>query len=365
MPLANALLETPDQLCKKYPLDVWFCNDCTLVQISETVAPEILFSDYAYFSSYSDTVVQNAAELVEHVMWKYEPQTVVEIGSNDGYLLQHYPEDIKILGFEPAENIAKVANAKGISTDASFFTKRVAQILCVMPADIIHANNVLAHVADLNDFVEGIAILLADNGTVIIEVPHVKELVTHCEFDTIYHEHLCYFSISAIHNLLQRHGLHIHAVEPIPIHGGSIRIFAMKRPSSFKIVHDETSLPSYYKGFAEAVVWYRNHFKKFLDDLRHVCGPIVAYGAAAKGAVLLNYCGVGAEILDYIVDRSPHKQGKYMPGVRLPIFPVEMLLEDQPNYCLILAWNHADEIMKQLSEYKGKFIIPIPNVRVV
>ena len=386
IPLPNALL-TYDQINKPepiYPLDLVFCTNCALVQITETVPPETLFSEYLYFSSYSDTVLKNTQEIVKQLIASNHLNSnnfVIEIGSNDGYLLQYYINaGIPVIGIEPAKNIALVAQDKGIPTLCEFFGKKLAQKLKKQGkcADIIHANNVLAHVADLHGFVEGIRILLKNKGLAVIEVPYIKNLIDHCEFDTIYHEHLCYFSLTSLNSLFRSHGLIIQTVEPIPIHGGSLRLFVRLadslQPSMtvHKLLDQETawgmSRLDFYQAFARNVEGLKTSLRKLLQELKHNKNQIAAYGAAAKGAVLLNYCGIGKEFLDFVVDRSPYKQGRYIPGVHLPIFPPERLLEAMPNCVLLLSWNFAEEILTQQAEYRhrgGKFIVPIPKLQVI
>lgn len=378
MPLANALLKTEDEAETLYLLDLAFCQNCSLVQITETVSPETLFRDYLYFSSFSDEMLRHSKELVERVIIErgLRPNghsMVVEIASNDGYLLQYYNNvGIEVLGIEPAQNIAAVARERGITTIPEFFDEKLASKLgnC---ADVVHAHNVLAHVADLNGFVHGISLILKPAGVAIIEVPYVKHMIDHCEFDTVYHEHLCYFSVSSLYPLLKRHGLFIEKVECVPIHGGSLRLFVNKHMwDAPLLLRDEYRLRldqwSYYANFKDKVEFVNRRLHSVLGQLKKQGKRIAAYGASAKGSTLLNYTGIGKETIDYVVDRSTYKQGRYMPGVRLPIYPTEKLVQDTPDYALLLTWNFAQEIMAQQAEYRkrgGKFIIPIPNVVVL
>ena len=384
-PLANALLREEDlgRAEPRYPLDLVFCQACSLVQITETVPPEILFREYLYFSSFSDTMVRHAEELTARVVRERglgAGSLAVEVASNDGYLLQYYKRaGVPVLGIEPARNIAKVAvEERGIPTVAEFFGLELARQLVAegRRADVIHANNVLAHVADLNGFVAGIAVLLKESGAAVVEVPYLGEMVPNLEFDTIYHEHLCYFSLTALSRLFARHGLAVTDVEQIPLHGGSLLLTATpaaaRRSPSARVeallgheAKDGLSGPEYYANFAPRVAAWREEFRSFLAGLKAKGLRLAAYGAAAKGSTLLNYAGVGTDLLDFVVDRSTVKQGRYMPGVHLQIRPPEALLEERPAAVVLLTWNFKEEILRQQAEYRragGRFVVPIPRV---
>jgi SAM-dependent methyltransferase len=386
-PLANALLNA-DQLGEpelRYPLELVLCTKCSLVQITETVPPEQLFGEYLYFSSFSDTMLRHARALVESVVAERRLRSgnrVIEVASNDGYLLQYYKKaGVEVLGVEPARNIARVAQDKGIDTVCDFFGASVAARLAAegKRADVIHAHNVLAHVADLNGVVEGFATLLAPGGLVIVEAPYVKELIDRTEFDTIYHEHLCYFSLTALESLFRRNGLAIIKVENVAIHGGTLRIFATPAHENIFVSESVKALlakeatwgvktPAAYHRFSENVKEIRSQLRAVLGALKKDGQTIAAYGASAKGSTLLNYAGIGKETLDFVADRSTIKQGRYTPGTHLPIYPAEKLLEAMPDYVLLLTWNFADEILEQQAEYRergGKFVIPVPDVRFV
>jgi SAM-dependent methyltransferase len=383
MPLANAFL-TPDQLVQKeetYPLDVVLCNNCSLLQITKTVPPEKLFREYLYFTSYSTTMLRHAKELVKKLMnlkTFNSKSLVMELGSNDGYLLQYFKEfNVPVLGIEPAKNVAKVSREKGIETICEFFGKRLSRGLRAkgIQADVVIGLNVLAHVADLNGFVSGIANVLKSDGIAVIEVPYVKDLINKCEFDTIYHEHLRYFSLTALDDLFKRHGLVIYDVERVSIHGGSLRLFISFRNKSVKasvknLLREEAKWVKshdYYLSFARKVEAIRESLVRLLRNIKRKGKRIAAYGAAAKGTVLLNYCNINKELIDFVVDKSTYKQGRYVPGVRLPIHHPSKLIEEMPRYTLLLVWNIKDEILSEQDEYRrrgGKFIIPIPKVTI-
>lgn len=383
-PLANALL-TEEELSKPeatFPLDLVFCPQCTLVQITETVPPEQLFSHYLYLSSFSDTMLKHSADLAHKLLETRKLNAgslVVEVASNDGYLLQFYKQSgVPVLGIEPAENIAVVAEHRGIPTLQRFFNLDVGMELRAdgKRADVIHANNVLAHVADLNGFVAGLAQLLKDNGVAVIEVPHVKPMIERLEFDTIYHEHLCYYSLSALTPLFQRHGMTIVDVDELPLHGGSLQVHAALQgePSErvCKLLDEERAAGvdkrQFYSHFGDKVRSLKSELVAVLTDLKSNGSKIAAYGASAKGSTLLNYCGIGRETLEFVADRSTVKQGLYTPGTHLPVKGPEALLEERPDHVLLLTWNFADEILEQQSAYRqagGKFVIPVPEPTIV
>lgn len=384
-PLADRLLTLRQlqELEPVFPLEVAFCLECGLSQILETVPPDILFCDnYPYYSSFSPALLQhsrgNVLELIEERKLS-DKSFVVELASNDGYLLTNYAEKgIPCLGIDPAEGPARAAEAKGVPTLVDFFTVDLAEDIVAEKgqADIIHANNVLAHVADTNGFVKGIASLInKDSGVAVIEVPYVKDLIEHCEFDTIYHEHLCYFSVTALDNLFRRHGLYLNRVKRLPIHGGSLRLYLEaheQREESVLTLLDEEKREgvdrlAYYQDFAHRVEHLKESLTAMLKELKEQNRTIAAYGAAAKGSTLINYAGIGKEFIDFVVDRNVHKQGLFMPGQHIPIYGPEMLKDKKPDYVLMLAWNFAEEIMNQQQEYLnngGHFIIPVPEVRI-
>jgi len=382
LPLANALVDPalPVAAESRFPLTLTLCPACSLVQLAESVDPARLFRHYVYQTSVSPGFVDHARELAERMIVERRlgpASRVIEIASNDGYLLQHYlAARIPVLGIEPARNIAELARRRGIDTVAEFFSRDLAAQLSRdgHRADVIHAHNVLAHVPDLDGVVAGMAAILADDGVAVIEAPYLLDLVDNLEFDTVYHEHLCYFALTPLVPLLARHGLQIAGVERIAVHGGSLRLFARRAGGleqdaavAAMLARERAwgvSDAATYVRFADAVIAFRPVLRDYLEDLRRGGKSIAAYGASAKGATLLNYCGIGTETVDFVVDRSPLKLGLVMPGVRLPILPVEELLARQPNFVLLLAWNFAGEIMRQQAEYRrrgGRFVVPVPK----
>ena len=378
--LSEAQMKEPDLM---FPLTLVFCQSCSLVQIRETVAPEVLFgADYPYFSSVSDAWLRhcrdNVLELIETRSLDASSQ-VVEIAANDGYLLRNYAErGIPVLGIDPAPGPADAARKAGIPMREAFFGREYAEALVAegVRADVIHGNNVLAHVADLQGMVDGIRILLEDDGVAVIEAPYVRDLIDHCQFDTIYHEHLCYFSVTAVSRLFASRGLTLVDVRRVPTHGGSLRMFIQRTgvPSAavLQLLAEEKALgldrAEYYRDFAARVQSVKEALQSLLGSLKAEGKRIVGYAAAAKATILLNAAGIDGRYLDYVVDRNVHKHGRYVPGVRLPIHDTPKLLESPgPDYVVVLAWNLKDEIMRQQQAYAdggGQFIVPVPTPRI-
>ena len=387
-PLSNAYVaaESLQRMEPFYPLHAYVCGKCYLVQLPEFESPQHIFSDYAYFSSYSDSWLAHAKAYSEAMVARFGVSVasqVIEIASNDGYLLQYFKEKgIPVLGVEPAANVAEVAQQKGIPTRVKFFGVATAQELARegLCADLLLGNNVLAHVPDLNDFVAGMKILLRPDGVITLEFPHLLRLMQDNQFDTIYHEHFSYFSFTTVERVFAKHGLTLFDVEELPTHGGSLRIYARHAEDATKEVGNRvaalkaqeaavglTSL-SAYAAFAEQVRETKRALLEFLIAAKRAGKCIVGYGAPAKGNTLLNYCGIRQDFLEYTVDRSPHKQGRYLPGTHIPIYAPEKLRETKPDYVLILPWNLKDEIVGQMAgirEWGGKFVVPIPRVEVL
>ncbi len=385
-PLANNLLRHEDlyKAEPKYPLRQVVCNHCHMVQIVDTIPPTILFEEYLYFSSYSDTMLAHAKKCTQRYqeeMGLNSQSFVVEIASNDGYLLKNFvAQGIPVLGVEPAHNIAKVARQIGVETTEKFFGCQTAEEIVTQKgkADLILGNNVLAHAPDIHDFIKGIQILIKDQGRCVIEFPYLVDLVEKLEFDTIYHEHVYYFSLFALKGVYEANGLEVNRCERVAIHGGSLRVFTSKKGAHpvEKSVEEILKLEEkigvntidYYADFSKRVGELKEKTVQFIRNLRAEGKRVAAYGASAKSTTLLNFYGLGSGEIDFIVDRSPHKQNKFTPGTHIPIFSVDKLLKSQPDYTLLLTWNFAEEILLQQKEYSnkgGKFIIPVPDIKVV
>ncbi|HLE84036.1 MAG TPA: class I SAM-dependent methyltransferase [Thermoanaerobaculia bacterium] len=396
-PLANSYLE-PEDLDRPetfYPLKAYLCEECLLVQLPEAARPEEIFTDYAYFSSYSASWVEHARRYAEMASARFglaAESLVVEVASNDGYLLRHFRKrGVPVLGIEPAANVARAAEAAGIPTRNEFLTLETARALAAegVRADLLVGNNVLAHVPALNDFVAALAALLAPEGVATLELPHLLRLMAEHQFDTIYHEHFSYFSFHTVRRVLGAHGLAVFDVEELPTHGGSLRVYARHAgaadppPRSFAFAQDDSAErvadllarereagllePATYDAFEERVRATKRGLLHFLLEARERGERVAGYGAPAKGNTLLNYCGVGPDLLAFTVDRSPHKQGRYLPGTRIPIAAPDRLREERPDYVLILPWNLTDEIVEQMADVRswgGRFVVAIPEVRI-
>jgi SAM-dependent methyltransferase len=390
-PLSNAYLAAGQLNVMEpfYPLHAYVCGGCFLVQLLEFQSPEKIFGDYAYFSSYSDSWLAHARSYAGQMTQRFglgPDSQVVEIASNDGYLLQYFRERrIPVLGVEPAGNVAAAAEAKGIPTLVKFFGTQTAAGLAAdgRHADLLIGNNVLAHVPDLNDFVAGLALLLKPSGVITMEFPHLLRLMEEVQFDTIYHEHFSYFSLTTAQRVFARHGLTIFDVDELPTHGGSLRIYACHSGNQrgdpravagsvakLRLREDSAGLGRIetYAGFAEGVRETKRALLEFLIGAKRQGKRLAGYGAAAKGNTLLNYCGIRGDFLDYVVDRNPHKQNRFMPGSHIPILPPEKIEETRPDYLLILPWNLQAEIVGQMAHIRrwgGRFVVPVPRVEVL
>ena len=385
-PLSNSYVPESkrDQEEVFYPLHAYVCGNCRLVQLEEFESRENIFSDYLYFSSFSDLWLKHCEAYSQRMIERFalgSASRVVEIASNDGYLLQYFKaRGIPVLGIEPAANVAEAATAKGINTEVAFFGAETAVRLGDQgsAADLMAANNVLAHVPDINDFVSGFKILLAPGGVITFEFPSLERLVAECQFDTIYHEHFSYLSLLVVERILGRHGLRAFDVEPLPTHGGSLRVFAChvdgphvdaaglgaqrERERDAGLAETDT-----YRAFARRVVDTKCNVMEFFVKARREGKRCAGYGAPAKGNTLLNYCGIGPELLEFTVDRSPHKQGMLLPGSRIPVFHPDEILRSKPDYIFILPWNLREEIAGQMAGIRtwgGQFVVPIPEIEV-
>ena len=384
-PLANSYLPKKDAPDQSYPLHVYVCDKCFLVQLHHTVSPENIFGHYAYFSSFSSTWLDHARKFCESMKQRLSLKSsskLVEIASNDGYLLKNFVEaKIPCLGVEPAKNVAEVAIAAGVPTEVVFFGKKSAEELKAAghAADLMVANNVLAHVPDVNDFVGGFKILLKPDGVVSVECPHLLKLIQQNQFDTIYHEHYSYYSLFALEKIFAAHGLEIFDVEELPTHGGSLRIFASHTgkprwaasPTLAKVRNEEKQMKldtlAGYEGFAQQVKKVCADLTAFLEEQKSKGKKAAAYGAAAKGNTLLNVCGVKDNFIAFAVDKNPAKQNHFLPGSKIPVYGPEKIFAEKPNYVVILPWNIADEVrehMKDIKNWGGKFVTAIPTLKV-
>jgi C-methyltransferase C-terminal domain/Putative zinc binding domain/Methyltransferase domain len=385
-PLANSYLSEEElgQMEPFYPLRALVCHECFLVQLEDYETPDVIFSEYAYFSSYSTTWLEHSKRYAEMATERFqldEGSQVVELASNDGYLLQYFVErGIPVLGIEPAANVAEVARKKGIRTMVKFFGRATGrEVAAMMNADLMIGNNVLAHVPELNDFVGGIKIALGPRGVITMEFPHLLHLIGRNEWDTIYHEHFSYFSFLTVSKVFERHGMTLFDVEELPTHGGSLRIYGRHTEDDSNPVTDRAHELAQrerdggfdrletYVGFSDGVRRAKWELLEFLIERRREGERIVAYGAPAKGNTLLNYCGVGTDFIEYTCDLNPHKQGHYLPGTRIPIRAPDAIRETRPDLVFILPWNLSEEIMEQLSfirEWGGRFVVRTPELRI-
>ncbi|MEM6261878.1 MAG: class I SAM-dependent methyltransferase [Bacteroidota bacterium] len=387
-PICNDMVkpENKNDMEPFYPLHTYVCSNCYLVQLDEFVSPDKIFDDYTYFSSFSTSWLAHAKAYTDLMAQEYgikEDSFVVELASNDGYLLQYFMEkNVPVLGVEPAPNVAEVATEKGIPTLNKFFGVKTAEEVVAShgQADLILGNNVLAHVPDINDFVGGMKVLLKPGGFITMEFPHLLTLINENQFDTIYHEHFSYLSFRAVKRVFNHHGLDLFHVQEIPTHGGSLRIYAKhindeSRPiteAALELLDREEKVGfddlEYYTQFTEQVKETKRKILEFLIQAKREGKSIVGYGAPGKGNTLLNYCSIREDFLDYTVDRSPHKQGKYLPGTHIPVFSPDKIAETKPDYIFILPWNLKTEIVNQLSycrEWGAKFVVPIPEVQII
>jgi 2-polyprenyl-3-methyl-5-hydroxy-6-metoxy-1,4-benzoquinol methylase len=387
-PLANSYVPVAKANAMEpfYPLHAYVCTQCWLVQLQMYETGEHIFSEYAYFSSFSDSWLAHAKAYTDKMRASFglnASSQVIEIASNDGYLLQYFKEaGVPVLGVEPAKNVAEAAVAKGIPSVVKFFGETTARELVGegMQADLLLGNNVLAHVPGLNDFVKGMKILLKPTGVITMEFPHLQRLVDECQFDTIYHEHFSYFSFITVEQVFAKHGLTLFDVEELPTHGGSLRIYARHSEDETKPVSEKVMALrarekqlgyaglELYNSFAGKVIATKRNILEFLIGSKRAGKMIVGYGAPAKGNTLLNYCGIRNDMISYTVDRSPHKQDHFLPGTRIPIYGPEKITETKPDYVVILPWNLKNEIIKQMShirEWGGKFVVFIPEVQVI
>ena len=386
-PLANSFLKKQELESdeKKFPLKVLVCNNCLLVQLPEFESPEKIFSNYAYFSSFSKSWLEHCKKFTDIITQKNkldEKSLVVEIASNDGYLLQFFKEKkIDVLGIEPAANVAKIAEEKGIKTLVEFFGENIANKISSegTKADLIIANNVLAHVPDINDFVKGMSILLKSEGIINMEFPHLLQLIKYNQFDTIYHEHFSYYSLFTVKKIFENFNLEIFNVEEVSTHGGSLRIYVKHKENNLKNISESVNVIlekekkfgilnlTTYQDFSGKIKSLKNQIKVFFENAKKDKKKVVCYGAAAKGNTLLNYCEIGKDAIEYTVDKSPHKQGLYLPGSHIPIHEPERIKDTKPDFVVILPWNIKNEIINEISyvrDWGGKFVILVPEVKI-